>query len=204
MSKQRSFTLIELLIVVAIIGILAAIAVPNFMNARTRSKIARVWGDFKALEITLETFALDNGGKYPFTDTMNQTIPYPMRKLTTPVPYIAALPEKDPFVPQPIGIPKQDDKPGGTRDYWWNPYWLVTFDQPTLYITELGPLRWQMGSVGPDNYFDCSPFVNVERHVACWLPYEPSNGLRSWGEIYITGPGGTTSSNVSVPERPPR
>ncbi|HPA46471.1 MAG TPA: prepilin-type N-terminal cleavage/methylation domain-containing protein, partial [bacterium] len=63
-QKKAAFTLIELLIVVAIIGILAAIAVPNFMNARMRASVSRAQSDLRNLSVALESYRLDNN-HYP-------------------------------------------------------------------------------------------------------------------------------------------
>ena len=64
MTRTHAFTLIELLIVVAIIGILAAIAIPNFQNAQIRAKYSRCLGDMKACQTALESYYIHNNA-YP-------------------------------------------------------------------------------------------------------------------------------------------
>ena len=63
--KQGAFTLIELLIVVAIIAILAAIAVPNFLEAQTRAKVSRAKSDMRTLATALESYYVDNNNYAP-------------------------------------------------------------------------------------------------------------------------------------------
>jgi len=57
---QKGFTLIELMIVIAIIGILAAIAIPNFISYRKRSYDAAAQSDLKNLMTAQEAYYVDN------------------------------------------------------------------------------------------------------------------------------------------------
>ena len=60
MRKEKGFTLIELLIVVAIIGIIAAIAIPNLLNAIDRGKQKRTMADMRSIGTAIESYAVDN------------------------------------------------------------------------------------------------------------------------------------------------
>jgi prepilin-type N-terminal cleavage/methylation domain-containing protein len=91
--NDRAFTLIELLIVIAIILILISIALPNFLEAQLRARVTRARGSLHSLATALNTYRLDfniypdDQDEDPFSPTNRGLF-----QLTTPIKYMTSLP----------------------------------------------------------------------------------------------------------------
>lgn len=105
-TRQRGFTLIEIMVVVVIIGLLAAVIVPNLMGNVDQARISKARQDIQAIETALTMFRLDNA-RYPSTDQGLRAL-----------------------VQQPTDPSIRNWRPGGyvkkpSRDPWGNDYQYV-------------------------------------------------------------------------------
>jgi len=198
---KRAFTLIELLIVVAIIAILAAIAVPNFLEAQTRAKVSRSKADMRSYATAIEAYRIDNnyyptyhytqytyggsvigeffvGGPGNNSSPSTEANPYPgPNGITTPISYITSL------MSDVFHIVEGDD-PHDTMDFLYV-NWEYAADEPMIVgfqndaalqalINRYGV--WRLISAGPDK----------SRVSGFGIEYDATNGTISLGDIYRT------------------
>jgi len=168
MQSRSAFTLIELLIVVAIIGILAAIAVPNFLNAQIRAKVAKSISNVNILRDAYIQYGLDNRRTPEHSDVITA-----QDRLTTPMAYINSR------IPDVFkeGLEERGLKAPHAGLYHAEPYTEIMplenmkTSFPNLYEGFKAGHSGVVLGYGPSQEYD-------------YIEYDSSNGIRSRGAIY--------------------
>ncbi len=200
---RHAFTLIELLIVVAIIAILAAIAVPNFLEAQTRSKVSRAKADMRSIATALESYTVDNR-RYPPDAVWVQAneVPTPpqelwsffaLRRLTTPIAYMTSI-STNPF------FNKTDNQDHPSYFRYFAKEWKEAPGVVAALPPDAGsPREWALVSPGPNGISNLGEWLIWGEEVLnsrpgllpYWGPgclYDPTNGTVSAGDIVRVGP----------------
>lgn len=194
-----AFTLIELLIVIAIIAILALIAVPNFLEAQTRAKVARAEADMRTYATVMESYMADHGTYIhsicPDDSLANSRSTWKwFSRLTTPIAYMTAI-TFDPFskvVPNSWGGgqgPNPFHLYTGNGVQWSNTQAYIDAPRIFFLIMSIGPngqYNMVIDTTDSDAFvlYDYEQRTNVGGSSCYGMPYDPSNGTVSNGDIY--------------------
>jgi prepilin-type N-terminal cleavage/methylation domain-containing protein len=192
---KKAFTLIELLIVVAIIAILAAIAVPNFLEAQVRAKVVSVRGDFRNIYQAHETYRID-WNKYPPDKVSGKVIGtnwyydyLNFVALTTPIAYLSSVPV-NPFFDKKqsnTGLPVNGVPSRGNYSYWAQ-------SDGAVYNPKIG-VYYHCTSCGPDGISSMggtqlnAVYVKERQKPFIDALYDPSNGSVSFGDLHVSNLG---------------
>ena len=201
-TKHKAFTLIELLIVVAIIAILAAIAVPNFLEAQVRSKVSRILTDMRTNAVAIEAYQVDHNDVMPCKGEPDAFRNYNLwiqssnpflsggqaRRLTSPIAYLSQV-THDVFNE---GYAQRWDLEFISFGYVYYGRGTWIQGQVNSHLAEIYPgmkWRWFIQSSGPDLLYNSGPHPGTPDN---WRPengglggiYDPTNGAVSAGDIY--------------------
>jgi len=206
---KRAFTLIELLIVVAIIAILAAIAVPNFLEAQTRAKVSRAKADMQAMGTAIETYRIDNNS-YPYQNPQSRVLRVAAIKalevITTPIAYIATMSWNDPFQGKgaysgPSMDTYADYDPLPADELQRKIYWYMARNNTAQGDSwdrknDPRPTWWILESHGPEGKGTATrtglnsikdPSNPAHQEKALKIIYDATNGTVSRGNIWRVG-----------------
>ena len=183
---KKGFTLIELLIVVAIIGILAAIAIPNFLNAQVRAKVAREKSEIRTLVTCIEEYNIDHNDYPPYGMPVPGYNNYPggtpqildPRWLTTPIAYCNAS-----YI-DPFRVGKGFE---GVYAMYQYVNWEVLKRNGSVggWVYDLyGAYRFS--GCGPDGWFYNASLAGPDATPFGVITYDPTNGTISIGDFYRT------------------
>lgn len=183
MKRRQAFTLIELLIVVAIIGILALIVIPNFLTAQVKAKVAASKAEIRMISDAVMAYHVDHNRIPPLligegTSVMIKpqhvsVLPY----LTTPIAYMSGGAGNSPFSPY-----------HGFWYYNWEYFKQVSGKPRTFYWNRESnpePAIWMISTLGPNG--KDFPYQVIGDNYLLFMDYDPSNGISSAGIIQKHG-----------------
>ncbi len=189
-TARGGLTLVELLVVLGIVGIPFAIAVPNLLSAQVRAKVSRAKADLATLSGAVELYAVDQN-EYPPNDGRYNVTPV---ELTTPVEYLTRRDLEDPFAVH------LEDGRWGIEACWYTYARIVAqpWSRPSPPIEGVDhPFynpgafekygKWYQLSIGPDGLY--SGLTEGRGNWPTYLfdvPYDPTNGTVSFGNIFRT------------------